>query len=215
MNPHVMHSQDVASQVPDIHYPVMEDFYTIQGEGNHTGKAAYFIRLAGCDVGCVWCDVKESWHAEGHALKSIDELMENCKKHQAKNVVITGGEPTMYQLLPLTNALHKQGMKVWLETSGAHPITGTFDWICLSPKKYKAPLTENLLLADELKVVIFHPSDFEWAEQYARQVNPQAKLFLQPEHSRFDKMVPLMVDYIKQHPQWQFSLQMHKVINVP
>lgn len=215
-----MQTQDMSKQtaLSDLslnQYPVMEHFYTIQGEGSHTGKAAYFIRLAGCDVGCVWCDVKESWVAEKHSVKTIDELVKACISHGAKHVVITGGEPTMYPLQNLTDALHQQNMQVWLETSGAHPITGNFDWICLSPKKFKAPLVQNLSLADELKVVIFHPSDFEWAEQYAQLVKPETKLFLQPEYSRFDKMAPMIVDYVKTHPQWQFSLQMHKVINVP
>jgi organic radical activating enzyme len=205
----------VPSGLPPGNYPVMEHFYTIQGEGMHTGKAAYFIRLAGCDVGCVWCDVKESWEADKHPIMSVDELVKSCKKHGASNVVITGGEPTMHPLADLTAALREHGMQVWLETSGAHPISGNFDWICLSPKKYKAPLPENLKLANELKVVIFHPSDFEWAEKYAQMVVSGTKLFLQPEYSRFNKIVPLMVDYIKSHPEWQFSLQMHKVINVP
>ena len=210
-----MSKQTALSDLPLNQYPVMEHFYTIQGEGSHTGKAAYFIRLAGCDVGCVWCDVKESWDAEKHSVKTIDELVKACISHGAKNVVITGGEPTMYPLQNLTDALHQQNMQVWLETSGAHPITGNFDWICLSPKKFKAPLVQNLSLADELKVVIFHPSDFEWAEQYAQLVKPETKLFLQPEYSRFDKMAPMIVDYVKTHPQWQFSLQRLKVINVP
>lgn len=215
IQPQAMSKEAATSGILLNQYPVMEHFYTIQGEGSHTGKAAYFIRLAGCDVGCVWCDVKESWDAEKHSVQTIDELVEVCKNHDAKNVVITGGEPTLYPLQNLTNALHQQNMQVWLETSGAHPITGNFDWICLSPKKFKAPLAENLYLADELKVVIFHPSDFEWAEQYAQLVKPETKLFLQPEYSRFDKMAPMIVDYVKTHPQWQFSLQMHKVINVP
>jgi organic radical activating enzyme len=193
----------------------MEQFYTLQGEGFHQGKAAYFIRLGGCDVGCVWCDVKESWDAEKHPKHSIDALLEEVKKTAAKIVVITGGEPLMHPLNELTTQLHKAGLSCHLETSGSHPFSGTWDWVCLSPKKFKAPLPESLQKADELKVVVYHPSDFAWAEQYAAGVNKDCKLYLQPEWSKAESITPLIVNYIKENPQWELSLQLHKYINVP
>ncbi len=196
-------------------FSVMEQFYTIQGEGYNTGKAAYFIRLAGCDVGCVWCDVKESWDADLHPVLTIDALLSNIQKHPAKNVVITGGEPAMYDLTLLTNALHENGYNIWIETSGAHTLKGYFDWICLSPKKFKAPLQENLEAADELKVVVFNRSDLEWAEKNAALTKNGCRLYLQPEHGKFETSTPLIIDYVKQHPQWQISLQTHKIIQVP
>lgn len=196
-------------------YAVMEHFYTIQGEGYHQGRAAYFIRLGGCDVGCIWCDVKESWDAEKHPRMTIAEIIEPIAATPANMVVITGGEPFMYDLVPLIDALHGKGYLVNIETSGAYPISGEPDWICVSPKKFKAPLPEVLPFASELKVVIYHRSDFEWAEKYAAEVPPSCKLFLQPEWEKTGEITPLMIDYIKQHPQWEFSLQMHKYINVP
>ena len=195
--------------------PVMEQFYTLQGEGFHQGKAAYFIRLGGCDVGCTWCDVKDSWDAGKHPLLKIEDLIFNIKKTAAKIVVITGGEPTMYDLSELTNELQRAGFKTHLETSGAYPLSGSWDWICLSPKKFKAPLKEILPKANELKVVIFHRSDFDWAEKYAAEVSDSCKLYLQPEWDRAVQMTPLIIDYIKSHPQWELSLQIHKFINVP
>ncbi len=195
--------------------PVMESFYTIQGEGFHQGKAAYFIRLAGCDVGCVWCDVKESWDKNLHPLQSINDIVTDAKKFPGRLAVITGGEPAMHNLEELTNDLHKEGFATNIETSGAHPLTGSWDWVCLSPKKFKAPLPGNLPLADELKVVIFNKSDFLWAEKYANLVSPQCKLYLQPEWDKADMITPSIIDYIKQHPQWDLSLQIHKYINVP
>jgi 7-carboxy-7-deazaguanine synthase len=195
--------------------PVMEHFYTIQGEGFHQGKAAYFIRLGGCDVGCVWCDVKESWDASKHPMVAIDEMVRWVTESEAKIVVITGGEPLMHPLDELTSALHKAGLKTHIETSGAHPLSGTWDWICLSPKKFKAPLEASIKAADELKVVIYHKSDFAWAEQYAAQVGPDCQLYLQPEWDKAAEVTPLIIEYIKANPQWQLSLQIHKYISVP
>jgi len=193
----------------------MEDFYTIQGEGINTGRAAYFIRLGGCDVECVWCDVKESWDANKHPLLTVSDLLEKVKGSPAKLVVITGGEPAMHDLTALTNVLKENGYEVAIETSGAHNLMGTWDWICLSPKKFKAPLVENLQYANELKVVIYHPSDFEWAEKYKEMVSDNCICLLQPEYSKHTKTVELIVDYVKTNPEWRISLQTHKIINVP
>jgi len=193
----------------------MEDFYTIQGEGMNTGRAAYFIRLGGCDVECVWCDVKESWDANKHPLLTVSDLLEKVKGSPAKLVVITGGEPAMHDLIALTNVLKENGYELAIETSGAHTITGEWDWICISPKKFKAPLAENIQYADELKVVIYHPSDFEWAEKYKTMVSDNCICLLQPEYSKHTKAVELIVDYVKNNPTWRISLQTHKVINVP
>jgi 7-carboxy-7-deazaguanine synthase len=196
-------------------YPVMEAFYTLQGEGAHTGRAAYFIRLGGCDVGCVWCDVKESWDANKHPQISVDQIVSSALQYPGRMIVITGGEPLMHELGPLTKALHIAGFTINIETSGAHPLSGELDWICLSPKKFKAPLPEVLPVAHELKVVIYHKSDFEWAEQFAAKVNPGCRLFLQPEWDKREQMTPLIIDYIHQHPEWGLSLQTHKYIGVP
>ena len=198
-----------------VSLPVMEHFYTLQGEGFHQGRAAYFIRLGGCDVGCVWCDVKDSWDAEKHPVLNIDDLVLNIQQTSAKLVVITGGEPLMHNLDALTSALQAKGLETNIETSGAHPLSGTWDWICLSPKKFKAPLPEILPHAHELKVVVFNQSDFDWAEQYAALVSPACKLYLQPEWDKASIVTPLIIDYIKQNPQWELSLQIHKYINVP
>ncbi len=195
--------------------PVMEHFYTLQGEGFHQGKAAYFIRLGGCDVGCVWCDVKDSWDAEKHPKMEIESLIAEVKKTPAEIVVITGGEPLMHNLDELTAALQNDGLKTNIESSGAHPLSGTWDWICLSPKKFKAPLPEILPVANELKVVVFNNSDFDWAEKYAALVSPDCKLYLQPEWDKAAIVTPLIIDYIKNHPKWELSLQLHKYINVP
>ena len=193
----------------------MEHFYTLQGEGFHQGKAAYFIRLGGCDVGCVWCDVKDSWDATKHPLLSIEELISAVERTPAKLIVITGGEPLMHDLDALTATLKSNGYAVNIETSGAHPLSGTWDWICLSPKKFKAPLPEILPLADELKIVVYNNTDLAWAEQYAAQVSPNCKLYLQPEWDKAAIVTPEIIEYIKQHPQWELSLQLHKYINVP
>ena len=195
--------------------PVMEDFYTLQGEGYHQGKAAYFIRLGGCDVGCVWCDVKDSWDADKHPKFKVESLKLKVLETPARLVVITGGEPLMHNLDELTTSLKAAGLQTNIETSGAHPLSGTWDWICLSPKKFKAPLAGILPMANELKVVIFNKSDFEWAETYARQMNPQCKLYLQPEWDKASIVTPLIIEYIKANPKWELSLQLHKYINVP
>lgn len=196
-------------------YPLMEDFYTIQGEGYNTGKAAYFLRLGGCDVGCVWCDVKVSWDAAAHPQVTIEEMVRRVESVKAESIVITGGEPAMYDLQPLTHALHEKFLSCWIETSGAYPITGEWEWICVSPKKFKAPLAESLQRADELKVIIYNVSDFEWAEKHASEVSVDCILYLQPEYSVFNKMMPLIVDYVKSHPQWRISIQTHKVMQIP
>ena len=194
--------------------PVMEHFYTLQGEGMHQGKAAYFIRLGGCDVGCVWCDVKDSWEAGKHPLRSIEYLLEEVKKTPAEIVVITGGEPLMHDLTELTAALKSAGLRTHMESSGSSPLSGTWDWITLSPKKFKEPLAEVIPFADELKIVVFNKSDFQWAEKYAALVKPGCKLYLQPEWDKASQVTPMIIDYIKAHPQWQLSLQVHKYINV-
>ena len=195
--------------------PVMEQFYTLQGEGFHQGRAAYFIRLGGCDVGCVWCDVKESWDASQHPVSGIENIIAEVKKTPAQIVVVTGGEPLMHNLDALTRQLREEGLKTHIETSGAHPLSGYWDWICLSPKKFKAPLPEILPKAHELKIVVFNRSDFSWAEKYASLVSPACRLYLQPEWEKAQSMTPLIIDYIKAHPKWELSLQLHKYINVP
>ena len=195
--------------------PVMELFYSIQGEGAHTGKAAFFIRLAGCDVGCHWCDVKESWDKNIHPIKEIKELVQHAKESGAPLVIITGGEPTMYPLNKLTGALKKEGLAVHLETSGAYAISGTFDWICVSPKKRKPPLKESLEMANELKVVIFNRDDFNWAEKNTLGLKEKCKLFLQPEWGKADSVMPWITEYIKNNPEWRVSLQTHKYLNIP
>ncbi len=195
--------------------PVMEHFYTLQGEGFHQGRAAYFIRLGGCDVGCIWCDVKDSWDAGKPPLYDIEQLVSIVKQTSTQLVVITGGEPLMHNLDELTTALQNAGLQTNIETSGAHPLSGSWNWICLSPKKFKAPLPEILPLANELKIVVFNKTDFAWAEKYAATVSPSCKLFLQPEWDKASEITPLIIDYIKAYPQWELSLQIHKYINVP
>ena len=195
--------------------PVMEHFYTLQGEGYHQGRAAYFIRLGGCDVGCVWCDVKESWDAHKHPELSVAFLLDEVKKTPAKLIVITGGEPLMHNLNNLTKKLQLNGFETNIETSGSSPLSGNWDWICLSPKKFKAPLPGVISAANELKVVVFNKSDFNWAEKYALLVSKNCKLYLQPEWSKAQSITPQIIDYIKAHPQWELSLQIHKYINVP
>jgi len=197
-----------------IALPVMESFYTIQGEGFYQGRAAYFIRLGGCDVGCVWCDVKESWDANKHPLVAVEKLVEEVQQTAAKLVVITGGEPLMHDLTFLTQKLQEAGLETNIETSGSSPLSGSWNWICLSPKKFKAPLPEVVPFANELKIIIFNKSDFKWAEEYAAQVSNTCKLYLQPEWSKAVEMTPLMVDYIMANPQWELSLQIHKYIGV-
>ncbi|PWJ42358.1 7-carboxy-7-deazaguanine synthase QueE [Sediminitomix flava] len=198
-----------------ITYPVMEAFYTIQGEGKYQGHAAYFIRLAGCDVGCVWCDVKESWEEEGHPILSVDEIVNEAKKYPGRLAVITGGEPCMHDLSPLTTALKEAGFHINIETSGAHELSGHIDWVCFSPKKFKAPLDEFYQKADELKVVIFHKSDFAWAEEHASKLGDDCLLYLQPEWGKSAKILPMIVDYVKDNPKWKISLQVHKYMDIP
>ncbi len=202
-------------QIPKNTLPVMENFYTLQGEGYHQGRAAYFIRLGGCDVGCVWCDVKDSWDVQKHPLVKIEDLIVSIEKTPAKLVVITGGEPLMHDLTQLTAALQTKGFETNIETSGAHPLTGNWNWICLSPKKFKAPLPQILPLANELKVIIFNKTDFEWAQKYAALVSPHCKLYLQPEWDKSNAITPSIIEYIKLHPQWELSLQIHKFVNIP
>jgi 7-carboxy-7-deazaguanine synthase len=198
-----------------IALPLMEEFYTIQGEGFHTGKAAYFIRLGGCDVGCHWCDVKESWDANLHPLTPADRIAENADQFPAKAVVVTGGEPSAFQLDYLTSKLKERGIQTFIETSGAHPLTGEWDWICLSPKKTLAPKPENYSKAHELKVIVHNKHDFQWAEEQAEHVNKNCILFLQPEWSKSNEMMPLIVDYVMNNPKWNISLQTHKYMHIP
>ena len=195
--------------------PVMESFYTIQGEGYHQGKAAYFIRLGGCDVGCVWCDVKDSWDAGKHPKLEISNIVGEAMKYPGRLAVVTGGEPLMHDCSALTNELHKAGFITNIETSGSYPLSGNWDWICLSPKKFKAPLPEILPLANELKVVVFNKSDFAWVEKYAELVSPDCRLYLQPEWEKSAIVTPMIIDYILKNPKWEFSLQIHKYIHVP
>jgi organic radical activating enzyme len=193
----------------------MEHFYTIQGEGAHQGRAAYFIRLGGCDVGCVWCDVKESWDAGKHPLYDITHLLNIVTETAAPLAVITGGEPLLHDLSLLTEVLQAAGIRTHVETSGSSPLSGTWDWITVSPKKFKPPLAQVLQKASELKIVVFNRSDFDWAEKHAALVSPSCKLYLQPEWEKASVVTPLIIDYIKANPRWQLSLQVHKYINVP
>lgn len=194
--------------------PLMEEFYTIQGEGFHTGTAAYFIRIGGCDVGCHWCDVKESWNAELHPPTPTDTIVDNAAKY-ADTVVVTGGEPLTWDMSVLTKKLKGKNLKVHIETSGAYPVSGHWDWFCLSPKKTKLPVPEAYAMAHELKVIIYNKHDFIFAEEQAAKVNPNAILFLQPEWSKKEEMTPLIVDYVMQNPKWRVSLQTHKYLNIP
>jgi organic radical activating enzyme len=193
----------------------MEHFYTIQGEGYHQGSAAYFIRLGGCEVGCVWCDVKESWDVNAHPLVEVSTMTGYAIDAKSPIAVITGGEPAMHDLKELTSALHHAGIRTHIETSGVYELTGEWDWICFSPKKFKSPLPSVANMAHELKVIVFNRSDFEWAEQHAGGVNNECKLFLQPEWSKEKEMLPLIIEYVKQNPRWQISLQVHKYMNIP
>ncbi|WP_457616833.1 7-carboxy-7-deazaguanine synthase QueE [Lutibacter sp.] len=194
--------------------PLMEAFYTIQGEGFHTGKAAYFIRIGGCDVGCHWCDVKESWDEKLHPPTLVSTIVNEAKKY-ANTVVVTGGEPLMWNLDFLTKNLHLNNIKTHIETSGAYKISGFWDWICLSPKKTKLPLKEIYKKANELKIIVHNKSDFEFAEKQALLVSENCELFLQPEWSKRDKMTPQIVAYVMKHPTWKISLQTHKYLNIP
>ncbi len=195
-------------------FPLMEDFYSIQGEGHYQGHAAYFVRLGGCDVGCVWCDVKESWDAGLHPVTTVEEILARIKTSTTEIVIVTGGEPVMYDLTHLTKRLQAGNFRTHLETSGVYPLTGDWDWVCFSPKKFKAPHPSIYEAASELKVVIYNQSDFEWAEKHAAMVNTDCELFLQPEWSREKEMVPKITEYIKTNPHWKISLQIHKYMNV-
>lgn len=193
----------------------MEHFYTLQGEGAYAGHAAYFIRLGGCDVGCVWCDVKESWDADAHPKMTLAEIVAVAEKYPGRLAVITGGEPSMHELQALTDALHEAGFRTHIETSASSPLSGDWDWVTLSPKKFKAPLEENLHLAHELKIIVFNKSDFKWAEEYAAKVPADCKLYLQTEWDKRDEMTPLIIEFIQQNPRWQLSMQTHKYLNIP
>ena len=196
-------------------YPVMEHFYTLQGEGKYTGTSAYFIRLGGCDVGCVWCDVKESWDADIHPKMSVEELKNIVSQYPGELVVITGGEPAMYDLTALVDALHSIGKYVAIETSGTSELIGEVDWYTFSPKKFKAPVEEAYAKASELKIVIFHKSDLAWAEDHSKQVNENCVLYLQPEWSKREQLLPTIIEYVKNHPKWKISLQTHKYLEIP
>lgn len=196
-------------------WPIMESFYTIQGEGHHSGRAAYFIRTAGCDVGCVWCDVKESWEAGAHPIVSLEQLLKEVAETPTDFVVLTGGEPTMYSLISLVQALQEIGKEVAIETSGTNDLDVELDWYCFSPKKFKKPVAEAYAKANELKIVVFNQSDFEWAEGHAKMVNEDCLLYLQPEWSKEAQMLPLIIEYVKNNPKWRVSLQTHKYMNIP
>lgn len=195
--------------------PVMEQFYTLQGEGKYAGHAAYFIRLAGCDVGCVWCDVKESWEVSDDQCQLIDSIVNNALQYPGKLVVITGGEPAIYDLSLLTEKLKNAGFRIHIETSGAYPLSGQIDWVTVSPKKFKAPLKEVLAQANELKVVVFNSSDFKWAEEHAAAVPADCLLYLQVEWGKQKKYTDDIIEYVKNHPQWKLSLQTHKYLDIP
>lgn len=194
--------------------PLMEAFYTIQGEGAHTGRAAYFIRVGGCDVGCHWCDVKESWNADIHPPTTVDDIVNGAAEY-SKTIVVTGGEPFMWNMVPLTDALHAKGISIHVETSGAYPLSGQWDWVCLSPKKTMPPKEEFYEAANELKVIVYNKHDLKWAEEHAARVNDRCLLFLQPEWSRRDEVMPLITEFVMKNPRWQVSLQTHKYLGIP
>ncbi len=198
-----------------LQLPLIEKFYTIQGEGFHSGKAAYFIRLGGCDIGCSWCDSRFSWSFEHHKYTSVQTIVDEVKLYPANAVVVTGGEPSMYNLDALTKLLKIGGVETFVETAGTNNLTGYWDWICLSPKEQNPPRAEMFAMADELKVIIADPKDLEWAEKNAKKVSAKCKLFLQPEWSQHRKITPLIVDYVKNNPQWQVSIQSHKFMKIP
>ena len=195
--------------------PLVEDFYTIQGEGYHAGKPAYFIRLGGCDVGCSWCDAKYTWNPRLYPPTPIETVVERAASYPARAIVLTGGEPLLYPLDPLTDALHARGLEIFLETSGSHPFSGRFDWVCLSPKRRQPPLKEAYARADELKVIVEREEDFAWAEENACEVSLRCRLFLQPEWSVSERVMPLLVEYAKANPRWNISIQTHKYMHIP
>ena len=206
--------ESIAAVAQGYSLPLMEAFYTLQGEGYHKGGAAYFIRIGGCDVGCHWCDVKESWNAALHPPTQIDEIVKGAKQY-SDTVVVTGGEPLMWPMDPLTNLLHSKGIKIHIETSGAYPISGNWDWFCLSPKKNKLPIKNAYERADELKMIVYNKDDIRFAEEQASKVSSGCKLFLQPEWSKRDIVMPLLVNYVLDNPKWKVSLQTHKYLNIP
>ena len=206
--------ESIAAVAQGYSLPLMEAFYTLQGEGYHKGGAAYFIRIGGCDVGCHWCDVKESWNAALHPPTHIDEIVRGAKQY-SDTVVVTGGEPLMWPMEPLTNLLHSKEINIHIETSGAYPLSGNWDWFCLSPKKNKLPIKEAYERADELKMIIYNKDDIRFAEEQAFKVGSECKLFLQPEWSKRDTVMPLLVDYVLDNPKWKVSLQTHKYLNIP
>lgn len=208
--------ESIQKQIADgTALPLMEHFYTIQGEGFHSGRAAYFLRLGGCDVGCSWCDVKESWEAKDHPVVTIDEMIKNVKNAGADFCVITGGEPAMYNLEPLTRKLQENNIQTAIETSGVYPVTGLWHWICFSPKKFKLPDESVYPKADELKVIVYNKHDLEWANTHAGKVKKNCRLYLQPEWEKRNEMMPLIIEYVKQNPDWKISLQTHKYMNIP
>ena len=206
--------ETIAAVAKGLSLPLMEAFYTLQGEGYHKGSAAYFIRIGGCDVGCHWCDVKESWNAELHPPTDISVIVEEAKKY-SNTVVVTGGEPLMWSMDPLTNALHEKEIQIHIETSGAYPLSGNWDWFCLSPKKNKLPISDAYQRADELKMIVYNKDDLRFAEEQAAMVNKNCKLFLQPEWSKRYTVMPLLVDYVLENSKWKVSLQTHKYLNIP
>lgn len=195
--------------------PIVEEFYSIQGEGYNTGKAAYFLRVGGCDVGCWWCDAKDSWNAIQFPLVNIDSVVDRVIISGAKSIVVTGGEPCLYNLNYLTKKLKQIGIETFLETSGSEPISGFWDWICISPKRNVPPLAQQLFMADEIKIIVFDKDDFSWAESFHSNVKKNCKLYLQPEWSRFKEITPFIVEYVKKNPQWEISLQSHKFMKIP
>ncbi|NPA44284.1 MAG: 7-carboxy-7-deazaguanine synthase QueE [Chlorobi bacterium] len=195
--------------------PLIQEFYSIQGEGYHTGKAAYFIRIGGCDIGCRWCDTKVSWNLDMHTLASTDSIIEAAYKSEAKSIVVTGGEPSSYDLNYLCKKAKEKDLQTFIETSGAYPLTGNWDWICLSPKQQKPPVKEVNLQADELKMIIYNDEDFIWAEESAKKVSDNCKLYLQPEWSRREENTPKIIEYIKKNPKWNLSVQLHKYLQIP
>lgn len=195
--------------------PIMEQFYTIQGEGFHSGRAAYFIRIEGCDVGCIWCDVKESWEIGENSYQTVKEIVAGVKKAKAKFCVITGGEPCMHDLTQLTDLLIENNIEIAIETSGCYTLKGKINWYCFSPKKFKKPIPQAFELANELKIIVSHPSDFTWAEELATDVSATCKLYLQPEWSKSERFLPQIIEYVKNNPKWSVSLQTHKYMNIP
>jgi len=212
---HSLNSEDTLLLNEGKLLPLMEEFYTIQGEGFHSGKAAYFIRIGGCDVGCHWCDVKESWDANIHPLTSTEKIVENVLNQKATTVVVTGGEPLIYNLSYLTLLLHENGIKTFIETSGAYALSGNWDWVCLSPKKTMLPLQENYRKSHELKIIVFNQHDLLWAEEQSKSVESSCLLFLQPEWSKHEKILPLIIEFVKLNPKWMISLQTHKYMHIP